>query len=272
MRCRHTLYGSAFEMIKYLAAAALSLLVAAPAPAATVFDYHVYASGNAYISGGSYGALASGSFINANGPGGGNYSGWTSSSAALDSSASALSSQLAAMTVTGTVTHGQWTPGAVTLTGIDTGVNVFNIGAGGAPQWSSLYALTFAGSGTGAIVNVWGSSLSNFVNLNFGSLSADQVIFNFIEAESLTLNGMNVRGSVLAPGALVRIQGGSVEGSVVSDGFHSEGARIGGNGFAGMAPGAVPEPASWALLILGFAGIGAMIRRRSDPGPRVRFD
>ena len=29
-----------------------------------------------------------------------------------------------------------------------------------------------------------------------------------------------------------------------------------------LAPGAVPEPASWALMILGFAGLGAVLRRQ----------
>ena len=30
----------------------------------------------------------------------------------------------------------------------------------------------------------------------------------------------------------------------------------------GYQPGGVPEPATWALMILGFGGIGARIRRR----------
>ena len=261
-------------MIRYLAAAVLSLVVFQPASAAELFDFDVYASGNAYISGGSYGATASGSFVNANGPTGTNYTSWTSSTAALDSSAATLSTQMAALASTGTVTYGQWTPGDITLTGTGTGVNVFNLNGTDTPQWSSLYALKFAGTGTGAIVNVWGSSLTNFVNLNFGGLSSDQVIFNFFQADTVSLNGMNVRGSILAPDALVRIQGGSVEGVVVSDGFHSEGARIGGTGFNGFTPAAqnaVPEPGTWAMILLGFFGVGAAMRPRRARGPRMRF-
>ena len=36
-------------------------------------------------------------------------------------------------------------------------------------------------------------------------------------------------------------------------------------GLAATAPVAVPEPASWAMLILGFAAIGSAIRRRPAP-------
>lgn len=262
-------------MIRYLAAAALSLVTIQPASAATILDYNVYASGSATISGGSYGDIASGSFTNANGPGGTNYTSWTSSSPSLDSAAADFSSQLAGMTATGTVTHGQYTPGNVTLTGTSTGINVFNIDGADTPDWSSLYALSFSGPGTGAIVNVWGSSLTNYVNLNFGGLAADQVIFNFLEADTVALNGMNVKGSILAPGALVKIQGGAVEGAVISDGFSSAGAKIGGTNFTGVvpgvSPGAVPEPATWALMLLGFAAIGAAVRRRPAQEARIRF-
>ncbi|OYW44107.1 MAG: hypothetical protein B7Z33_13500 [Sphingomonadales bacterium 12-68-11] len=259
-------------MIKLVLAATMAVFVAQPAAAAQIFDYNVYATGNTFISGGSYGDIASGSFTNANGPSGTNFTSQTGSSATLDSSADALSLQLAALAATGTASNA-W--GALTLTGTGNGINVFNLDGSSAPNWSSIYALSFAGPGTGAIVNVWGSSLSNFVNLNFGGLAADQVIFNFHEANSLTLGGMNVKGSVLAPAALVTIQGGSVDGSVIADRFHSEGARIGGTGFAGLptsAP-AVPEPATWAMMLMGFGVIGFALRRqrRSQPRPRIRF-
>jgi len=36
--------------------------------------------------------------------------------------------------------------------------------------------------------------------------------------------------------------------------------NLGGN--PGAAVGGVPEPASWAMMLLGFGGIGALSRRR----------
>jgi hypothetical protein len=37
----------------------------------------------------------------------------------------------------------------------------------------------------------------------------------------------------------------------------------------GGNPGGVPEPATWAMLIFGFAGIGAVLRRRRSAGVAV---
>jgi hypothetical protein len=34
---------------------------------------------------------------------------------------------------------------------------------------------------------------------------------------------------------------------------------------------AVPEPSTWAMLILGFAGVGFMAYRRKGRGPALRF-
>lgn len=250
--------------LPHILGVSLGLMAVQPAQAAvTLTDFDVYATGSVAISGGSYGAIGSGSFTNANGPQGNNFTSNTASSAALDSQADALARQFAGLATTGVLTSGQWTPGNATLTGTSTGINVFTIDGS---RYSDLYALTFAGPGTGAIVNISGTSFSNFANINFGSLSPDQVVFNFFEATDLSMNGMNVAGSILAPNARVQLYGGSVAGSVIADSFTSNGTRIGGNAFSGFNPqqtAPVPEPATWALMIGGFALIGLMLRRRS---------
>lgn len=61
-------------------------------------------------------------------------------------------------------------------------------------------------------------------------------------------------------------------GTYTTDGWpiNNPGCCFGNAGFATLvvegAPdaGAVPEPASWALMILGFAGAGAALRRRTE--------
>ncbi|MBN8816664.1 MAG: choice-of-anchor A family protein [Sphingomonas sp.] len=244
-----------------VAVAALAAAVVQPASAATLIDYDVYAAGSAYISGGSYGDIASGSFTNANGSGGGNFTSRVASNNALTADAHTLSAYFAGLTATGTLTSGQYTPNAATLVGSTSGINVFTIDGA---RWSQLYALSFSGLGSGAIVNiVGGGDYSNFINLNFGGLAAENVLFNFVDASSITMNGWNVGGTVLAPDAFLTLRGGSVAGSVIVDGFHSEGSTIGGHAFTGLAATtAVPEPASWAMMIVGFGMVGAALRRR----------
>lgn len=249
--------------------AAATVLAAQPA-AASIADYNVYATGNAYISGGSYGDIAAGSFTNANGPTGTNFASLTSSTLALTAEAQAFSTDFAGRDTTGALSHGEYTPNNVTLTGTSSGINVFNIDGS---HWNQLYALTFAGPGTGAIINILGSGSygSSFGTINYGSLSAADVVFNFPNATGVHLNGPQIFGTLLAPNAHVQLQGGWVEGSVIANTFHSEGTRIGGVGFSQFVevPSAVPEPGTWALMIGGFGFAGAMLRRRRSARPAL---
>lgn len=43
------------------------------------------------------------------------------------------------------------------------------------------------------------------------------------------------------------------------------------NGNVTPAPGAVPEPATWALMLLGFGAIGSALRRRQSSSLRIRY-
>jgi hypothetical protein len=53
-------------------------------------------------------------------------------------------------------------------------------------------------------------------------------------------------------------------GSGEGDGYHAfvDDVRAGGNVFNFEVGGGVPEPASWAMMIVGLGGIGAAVRRR----------
>ncbi len=49
--------------------------------------------------------------------------------------------------------------------------------------------------------------------------------------------------------------------------YESNAMRVRDDGASGLGggAGAVPEPASWALMILGFGGVGVALRRRTKP-------
>ena len=115
------------------------------------------------------------------------------------------------------------------------------------------------------IVNVGGSAAKIGKNFIGGASGLGQhVIWNFYEATSLDLGSNAFYGSVLAPYAAGKVNG-SIEGSAVFDSLNQNGAvRL--NGFQGAIStfqSAVPEPATWAMMIVGFGLIGSALRRRN---------
>ncbi len=89
-----------------------------------------------------------------------------------------------------------------------------------------------------------------FGPLGFSFGSADRLAFDISGASGAafaSLNGM-LYGVNLTTGAASQI--GSIGGNNVQ-------------GVTGLTAGAVPEPASWAMLITGFGLIGTTMRRRT---------
>jgi len=126
------------------------------------------------------------------------------------------------------------------------------------------------------IVNVSGSSIGlhdNFLG-NSDNLGAN-VIWNFAEASDLQLSTA-WRGSILAPNANGTIgnyiQGSAVFGNLTQNGELHLGTYTGNYTPPTSPPpvAAVPEPSSWAMMLLGFGALGSVIRRRRA-APRRRF-
>ena len=96
------------------------------------------------------------------------------------------------------------------------------------------------------------------------------MIWNFADATSLNLTTA-WHGSVLAPNAAATtanfIQGSAVFGSLIQNGEIHLGAYSGGN----LEVSAVPEPASWAMMIGGFSLVGGAMRRRRVVAARVAY-
>lgn len=120
-----------------------------------------------------------------------------------------------------------------------------------------------AGAYDTIIVNVGGTAASltkNFIGNNSGL--GQHVIWNFYEAQTINFSG-SFYGSVLAPYAAATnnnfIEGSAVFGSLNQNGEIHLGAYNGGL----KVLSAVPEPATWAMMIVGFGLAGSMIRRRN---------
>jgi choice-of-anchor A domain-containing protein len=123
----------------------------------------------------------------------------------------------------GTVTF-QW--GALALVGTDPDLNVFNVTAAQL-QGTSSFQLS-APEGSSVVVNVSGTDIV-WQNAGFSmpdggascrngtSTWCHRVLYNLYEAETLTLGGIGVQGSVLAPYATVEGTSGNIDGQLICE-------------------------------------------------------
>jgi hypothetical protein len=103
------------------------------------------------------------------------------------------------------------------------------------------------------------SDLGGGIRISLGDLAnGGSASFNYYYG--VNAYGENVRGLIgdtQAAGAQYIIAGQSSENGSFPDHLGFDSATI------GVGPAGVPEPATWATMILGFFGAGAMLRRRS---------
>lgn len=117
--------------------------------------------------------------------------------------------------------------------------------------------------GLTTIVNITGTSAIWNLNTLSGSAYNPFVIFNFVDATSIIMDGM-VHGSILAPYTNVTGPNTPIEGTLVANNFVQRGENHLGT-FGGDIPfdtPAVPEISTWAMLITGFGLVGLSMRRR----------
>jgi choice-of-anchor A domain-containing protein len=112
-----------------------------------------------------------------------------------------------------------------------------------------------------------GWSYTQSANFNAPSSTFNsQTIWNFEGATSLNLTYWH--GAVLAGDAAVT-NSSPIEGMLYAASFNGHG-ELHDYPFTGTLPGAVPEPSTWAMMGLGFAGLGFLgLRSRKSAGPRA---
>ena len=123
------------------------------------------------------------------------------------------------------------------------------------------YNITFANetSASTIVINVTGSfTEGGGENFNGDTYINQHVVWNFEDA-----TGVNVKswhGAVLAGDASVT-NNSPMEGFLYAKNF-TGGGELHDFPFDGTVPGAVPEPSTWAMMALGFAGLGFLGFRR----------
>jgi len=124
-----------------------------------------------------------------------------------------LCSDLAAMPANGQ-TDFQW--GTIRLAGLDPVLNVFAVDAADLAAAHTLRFVVPAGST--ALVNVTGAGTHDMSNMGFlmANANASRTLFTMCDADALTLSGVGVMGSILAPGAAVSFDNGQLNGTLVA--------------------------------------------------------
>jgi choice-of-anchor A domain-containing protein len=173
----------------------------------------------------------------------------------------ALSTQLSDLTASAgtSVTNGTFNAGS------NKGIVVFDIT--GTQLEADLHnsQISFVGTGvTSYIINVTG----NFVEpsgTNWNAAAQRDALFNFDNATTVEVG--NWKASVLAPDASVSISNGYLDGSLFAKSFLGGGELHNDGLFDGALPTtAAPEPSTWAMMFVGFGGLGFLGWRRAHKG------
>jgi choice-of-anchor A domain-containing protein len=191
----------------------------------------------------------------------------------------AESDYLASLAATGTSTT-QY--GTLTLDGSNVvgSTVIFNVAAA---DLSAAHTLVIkAGAGVTVVVNVTGGTASmQNMGISFsGGVDRQHVVYNFADATSVTLGGIAVEGTVLAPQASVNFISGQINGSLIVGNLTGSGESHNVL-FQGTLPvpppptptpnaptgsPVAPEPGTFALAAFGLAALfgRAGLRRRHE--------
>lgn len=192
-----------------------------------------------------------------------------------------LSSAVAGLTATGSVSQ-QY--GGLIFNGSNSAVEIFNLSSTMLQSSNWSQPLQNIAGGASIIVNINGMGQSiTLPGMDWSVFNNRNVIFNIVNAPTLTLNNASLLGSVLAPTTTVTGGGGNFNGNIIVGGWdsnvevHDHNPNTGYNhtwqavDVPGLTPSGsdslhpVPEPGSLALLVagLGLPGFRAAFKSRA---------
>lgn len=181
--------------------------------------------------------------------------------------------------------------GSATIGGIDFDLATFG-GGTGVIQLTDNNSVTISADQSGAdtayivLNSAWGESGANNGSLTFNGTNGSQIVIQLIQ-------GLNIRDhyTIYNNAASQVFATATYDGGNRFDVYRYDIGALGGNlssivfaasnaAFPQGAPflaavttsfeggaGAVPEPATWAMMIMGFGVVGAAVRRRRHRGP-----
>ncbi len=123
--------------------------------------------------------------------------------------------------------------------------------SGNTGTFTDVFNFTLAGPFSAA-ANLTSISLNGFGNITFTSVTLDGIALNIVNGVT---SSADITGVVLT--------GSSHNLTVSGTGNGSYGGSI-------VVTSAVPEPATWAMMILGIAAVGSTMRRRALNAQNVR--
>ncbi len=121
-----------------------------------------------------------------------------------------LSTTLSIYTVNGTATF-QY--GGLTLTGTDPYLNVFKVN--GSDLSAANNFVIDVPNGSAVLVNIDGTNVSWTGGQVVNGTAINNVLYNFYQATSLTIQGIDIRGTILAPFAAVNFVSGVQNGQMI---------------------------------------------------------
>ena len=180
-----------------------------------------------------------------------------------------LSTALAALTSNGSVAYSY---GQLSLTGTNALFDVFHVNGSDLAS-ANGFSIT-APAGATVVIDVDGSAdkMQNF-GFSLNGIDQQHVLFNFSAATSLTLSGIGIQGSILAPLAAINFNNGNINGTLVGNSVTGNGEshdfQFQGDLSPGVGPsispgaiGTVPEPATILSTSTGLAMFGLCLWRR----------
>jgi choice-of-anchor A domain-containing protein len=165
-----------------------------------------------------------------------------------------LSGSLAGLSANGSFNNHY---GTLQFVGTDSSLNSFTITA---PSLHSANGITIdAPANSTVVINIGGDDIYfDYLGISITNTDKQHVLYNFYEATKLTIAGISVQGSILAPMANVNFMNGNLEGTLIANNVTGQGEYHNFK-FQGHLP--VPEPTGVALFGLSLATL-AFRRRR----------